>query len=194
MNQIEKCHTSGAFTLIELMVVIAIIAVLMGLAFPAYQGVQNAAKKTQAKNDLVQIVTAVNAFYTEYGKYPLPAGAAGADDYTYGDAATPNKPLMIILTGKNATDNPRGIAFLAPPIATRANAYGVELDNAGNPTSDFNHPWSKPDFHEPYRICIDEDYDGAVRDPELPARKIPAGVIAWSFGKNTTAPKIYSYK
>ena len=60
-----------AFTLIELIVVIAIIAILVGLAFPVFQGVQNQAKKTQAKNDLVQIVTAVNAFYTEYGKYPI---------------------------------------------------------------------------------------------------------------------------
>ena len=61
----------SAFTLIELLVVIVIIAVLMGLAFPVFQGIQNQAKKTQAKNDLTQIVTAVNAFYTEYGKYPL---------------------------------------------------------------------------------------------------------------------------
>src|SRR3954465_3132550 len=60
-----------AFTLIELLVVIVIIAVLAGLAFPVFQSIQNSAKKTQAKNDLTQIVTAVNAFYTEYGKYPI---------------------------------------------------------------------------------------------------------------------------
>ena len=63
---------AAAFTLIELLVVIVIIAVLMGLAFPVFSSIQNQAKKTQAKNDLTQIVTAVNAFYTEYGKYPLP--------------------------------------------------------------------------------------------------------------------------
>src|SRR6266567_300636 len=55
---------AGAFTLIELLVVIAIIAVLLGLAFPAFQGVLDRAKKVQAKNDVTQIVTAVNAFYT----------------------------------------------------------------------------------------------------------------------------------
>src|SRR5438046_4854319 len=62
---------TSAFTLIELLVVIAIIALLMGLLFPAYRAVQNQARQTQAKNDLTQIVAAVNAFYTEYGKYPL---------------------------------------------------------------------------------------------------------------------------
>jgi prepilin-type N-terminal cleavage/methylation domain-containing protein len=58
----------GAFTLIELLVVITVIAILIALLFPAFNGVQDQAKRTQAKNDLTQIVTAVNAFYTEYGK------------------------------------------------------------------------------------------------------------------------------
>src|SRR6476620_11052386 len=105
-----------AFTLIELLVVISIVAVLMGLAFPAFQGVQNAAKKTQAKNDLVQIVTAVNAFYTEYGKYPLPAGISD-NEYTYGPGANSSKALFDSLRGLDAIANPRRIEFIKPPDA-----------------------------------------------------------------------------
>src|SRR5256885_9702572 len=71
-----------AFTLIELLVVIAIIAILIGLLFPAFKAVQNQARQTQAKNDLTQIVNAVNAFYTDYGKHPTPQ----TTDYTYGPA------------------------------------------------------------------------------------------------------------
>ncbi len=52
---------SSAFTLIELLVVIAIIAILIGLLFPAFRAVQDQAKRTQAKNDLTQIVNAVMA-------------------------------------------------------------------------------------------------------------------------------------
>ena len=44
---------SRAFTLIELLVVIVILAVLAGLAFPVFQSVQNQARKTQAKNDVI---------------------------------------------------------------------------------------------------------------------------------------------
>jgi len=44
---------SSAFTLIELLVVIAIIAILIGLLFPAFRAVQDQAKRTQAKNDLI---------------------------------------------------------------------------------------------------------------------------------------------
>src|SRR5207302_7568667 len=73
-----------AFTLIELLVVIAIIAILVGLLFPAFKAVQNQARKTQAKNDLTQIVNAVNAFYTEYGKYPIdPSWGCGTGDVSF---------------------------------------------------------------------------------------------------------------
>ena len=102
---------SGAFTLIELLVVITIIVILMGLLFPAFRGVQDQAKRTQAKNDLTQIVTAVNAFYTEYGKYPL-ATQSSSDQTLPGDAA--QEDLMDTLRGNNATLNPRIIVFFSP--------------------------------------------------------------------------------
>src|SRR5438309_11253393 len=70
MKSLAPTDENG-FTLIELLIVISIIVILAGLLFPAFRGVQDQAKRTQAKNDLTQIVTAANAFYTEYGKYPL---------------------------------------------------------------------------------------------------------------------------
>jgi prepilin-type N-terminal cleavage/methylation domain-containing protein len=38
-----------ALTLIELLVVITVIAILLGLLFPAFRGIQDQAKRTQAK-------------------------------------------------------------------------------------------------------------------------------------------------
>src|ERR1043166_9995459 len=108
-------RSRSAFTLIELLVVIAIISVLIGLAFPAFQGVQNQAKKVQAKNDLTQIVTAVNAFYTEYGRYPTTAATDAAA--TYG-GSTSSKALFDELRAKNISStalNSRQIVFISPP-------------------------------------------------------------------------------
>ncbi len=77
MDLTKKLGARGAFTLIELLVVITIIAILMALLFPAFKGVQDQAKRTQAKNDMAQVVTAVNAYYTEYGKMPVDDHQAG---------------------------------------------------------------------------------------------------------------------
>src|SRR5216110_2419768 len=98
-----------AFTLIELLVVIAIIAILVGLLFPAFKSVQNQARSTQAKNDLTQIVNAVNAFYTDYGKYPLVTA-----DTTYGPGGTANNLLFNALRAMDATNNSRQIVFISP--------------------------------------------------------------------------------
>src|SRR5438045_8782381 len=85
-NALQRQPDACAFTLIELLVVIAIIAILIGLLFPAFRAVQNQARQTQAKNDLTQIVNAVNAYYTDYGKYPL----VTADTLISGTTASPN--------------------------------------------------------------------------------------------------------
>lgn len=78
---------SSAFTLIELLTVIAIIAILMGLLFPAIGAVKENARRVQAKNDLMQIVAAVKHYYTEYGKMPslvAPGGGGGANQSASG--------------------------------------------------------------------------------------------------------------
>src|SRR5881398_3288867 len=112
MKSLAPTDENG-FTLSELLIVIAISVILMGLLFPAFKGVQDQAKKTQAKNDLTQLVTAVNAYYTEYGKYPLSAGAAA--DTSYGSGGTGNDQLLNELRNVGATENPRGVVFISPP-------------------------------------------------------------------------------
>ena len=129
-------HAHG-FTLIELLVVISIIIVLMGLLFPAFRGAQDQTKKVQAKNDLSQIVTAVNAYYTEYGRYP-----AAADDVRIIN----NSELLKALLGKDTSVNTRLIVFMnVPDVKDRNNPRsGVGTD------SQFYDPWGSP-----YRIAID---------------------------------------
>lgn len=175
MNR-ENSRPSGAFTLMELLVVISIIAILMGLAFPAFQGVQNAAKKTQAKNDLVQIVTAANAFYTEYGTYP----SLYSPEMTFdGKNNNNNDKLFNELRGTDfAKMNPRDITFINPPVAK----------DTGNPRSglDLNGVWFDP-WGSQYLIRLDTDYDGKVSNAYAKNAgfgTVDQGVIAWSIGKD----------
>jgi prepilin-type N-terminal cleavage/methylation domain-containing protein len=175
----------AAFTLIELLVVIAIIAVLAGLSFPVYQGIQTQAKKTQAKNDMTQMVTAVSAYYTEYGKYPLTPNPPA--ETTYGVAPATNELLINVLrsVGPTATtENPRGIVFLSPPDARDSNSPRSGISPTSSSTAgQYFDPWGRP-----YMIRIDTDYDNQVINPySANAGSVPlrSSVIAWSLGKDT---------
>ncbi len=66
----SSCRVRRGFTLIELLVVISIIAVLLGLLFPAISFVQGIAKKNKARSLLAQIQGALNVYKDSQGTYP----------------------------------------------------------------------------------------------------------------------------
>jgi general secretion pathway protein G len=58
------------FTLIELMVVFAIVALLLTLAVPRYFGSLERSKEAVLKEDLYQLRDAIGKYYGDKGKYP----------------------------------------------------------------------------------------------------------------------------
>lgn len=66
-----KTSKTNAFTLIELLVVISIIAILAGIALPAFTTVQIKGRQTQGLSNVKQIVLACKLFATDQnGNYP----------------------------------------------------------------------------------------------------------------------------
>jgi len=64
------------FTLIELMVVIAIIIILAAIAIPNYLNMTKRAKNSRVASDMASLATALETFKTDWGKYPIVATTA----------------------------------------------------------------------------------------------------------------------
>jgi prepilin-type N-terminal cleavage/methylation domain-containing protein len=127
-SPLPASRRASAFTLIELLIVIAIIAILAGLGFGAVQGALKSAKRAQARNDVNQVAAAVKSYALEYGRLP----EAGTE--------------IAALTG----ENPKGIVFFeakkaaGDPPKNGLSEDGKLLDPWGNeyefiPDDDYNN-------------------------------------------------------
>jgi len=188
----------SGFTLVELLTVIAIIAILMGILLPTVAVVKQSAKKAQAKSDAVMIVNAIEAFYTEYGHYPLPDSVdPGPNDVIFGDSndggSYTNSQIMDVLRAREAEAgiaadkivNFRNKVFTEGVVAKKEGRYGIQEDGT------FLDPWGIP-----YVIAMDTSYSKVTETfmdaysdatyvtipPEAPG--IRAGAIVYSFGKD----------
>ncbi len=66
-------RVSQAFTLIELLIVVAIIAILAAIAVPNFLEAQTRAKISRGKADMRSMGTALEIYRTDNGAYPLGA-------------------------------------------------------------------------------------------------------------------------
>ncbi len=183
LRVMQRHSDERAFTLIEILVVMTLIAILVGIGVPAFTSVMEQARKTQAKNEEQQIVAAVNAFYTDYGKYPL----VTADTTIKGTSTPSNSDLFFTLRGvsggANAANavNTRAIVFIQPPASK-----DQTNPRSGIKTSTTDSTWYDP-WGKPYNVMIDGNYDNTLANPYADnpgGATLYFGVIVWSFGKS----------
>ena len=193
MNTHPKTHLRPqGFTLVELLTVIAIIAILMGLLFPAINTVKDQARKAEARTTCTGIVGAVKAYNTEYGKFPNPTASTTAPtaDVIVGDtgdggASVSNANLFTILrsisdkTNTGYVLNPRRIVFFEGKDASNATAP----KGGFAPSRAFFDPWGAE-----YCVAIDMDYSNqldALPYLDFPSTKAPQITCgAYSLGKD----------
>lgn len=73
-------RSARAFTLVELLVVMAVIGLLAALTFPAVQGARIAMLRARAKSEMVQLETAIERYKDKLGHYPPDTRLGGNPD------------------------------------------------------------------------------------------------------------------
>lgn len=169
---------TAGFTLIEILVVIAIVGILASILVPAAGKAFQAAKKRRAVTEMNSIKVAAMEFYRDHHYMPWPGVVIqtrkifiGEDMWTAGDSD--QEEVMRFLTG----ENPMKKVYLQIPEKSRPSQASMV----------FNDPWDQP-----YRIGLDRNLDGAV----LPDATSGGGdyvkerVLVYSLGDPTVSPAV----
>ena len=151
MKIINKTKNKG-FSLIELMVVVAIIGVLAAVAIPSFNGFQKRARSSEAKTNLGSIYTAEKGYNYEQNSYSSTlsiigfgspdgkreyavgfAGSAGVNYYGTGNTANGldySTQSATVATTMASTCETTSTAFVACATGTSNTASDYKIDQA----------------------------------------------------------------
>lgn len=163
----KKQRNAGAgFTLVEMLVVVAVIAILAAILIPSVGGARKTAQRRKAELECNAIKTAVESFFSDFKYMPWeePKGRFVGDDKWAEDAES-QKAVMAFLRGENKL----GKAYIEVSSRdSKAEASGEEDEGI------FYDPWKNP-----YRIGIDRNLDQQV---DYKGKEYKARVLVFSLG------------
>lgn len=113
-------HPNLGFTLIEMLVTMAVIALLASLALPHYFGSLDKSKETILKEDLHQFRDALDKFYGDQGRYP-----ANLDELV-------SKKYLRRIPPDPVTDSEQTWTMVPPSDPKQGGVYDIKSGAPGN--------------------------------------------------------------
>jgi prepilin-type N-terminal cleavage/methylation domain-containing protein len=154
------------FTLMEILIVVAIISILAGLIVPTFFYAKTRAREAKARTIVKSLETAFKGYLDTYKVWP--------DDFTDGDISG---DLFKVMRGENVSSmNPQQIAFF-------------EFESTSNYPSAYEFyaldSWSDPSDSstlKAYQVMFDKNYDNQITLPN--GEIIYRSVAVWSVGED----------
>ena len=113
-----KSKNNKGFTLIELMIVVAVLAVIVAIAYPGFLGQIQKARRSDAKQALLDVAAKLEQYYQDNKGYPT---AANMSNLGYGGATFTSQEGYYTI-GFNGVPTVTTFSIQAVPVAGTSQA------------------------------------------------------------------------
>jgi type IV pilus assembly protein PilE len=151
MNGILKMKETKGFTLIELMIVVAIIGIIAAIGYPSYQESTAKARRGVAQGAMMGLSSALERYYTQENHYSDAAaasadtGAPAADLYSFETSVSDFYTITISKTDGGTSDTATAQTYelsAVPKAGMTGDRCGtMMLNSAGVKTADEPDCW-----------------------------------------------------
>lgn len=149
-HRLDGQPATRAFTLIELLTVIAIIAILAAISIGIVKGVRERAGINRAKAELAILATALDAYKHQYGDYPQAGKSTDSDvsvETTHATSSLASVRLFNALVGKlgptmvDISGKGKSFVDLGALVLESSDENDIPASTGGNVNNSFVDPW-----------------------------------------------------